>query len=150
MVLVGADRPFASFRWPGNTADVTRLAPVVQRLRDRFGVKNVCVVADRGMISAGTIAALEKDNIEYILGVRERSTTEVRTEGMNDDGVAVPLLISRQKGETQLEIKYVTLSGRRYVVCRNEEEARKDAEARAELIAGLERKLAQGDKALAS
>jgi Transposase DDE domain len=148
MVLDGADRPFASFRWPGNTADVTRLAPVVQRLRDRFGVKNVCVVADRGMISAGTIAALEKDNIEYILGVRERSTSEVRTQVINDDGVAVPLLIPRQKGETQLEIKDVTLSGRRYVVCRNEEEARKDAEARAELIVGLERKLAQGDKAL--
>jgi hypothetical protein len=33
-------------------------------------------------------------------------------------------------------------------VCRNEEEARKDAEARAGLLAGLERKLAQGDKAL--
>jgi transposase len=148
MVLDGADRPFASFRWPGNTADVTRLAPVVQRLRDRFGVKNVCVVADRGMISAETIAALEKDNIEYILGVRERSTSEVRTQVINDDGVAVPLLIPRQKGETQLEIKDVILSGRRYVVCRNDEEARKDAEARAELIAGLERKLAQGDKAL--
>jgi hypothetical protein len=96
------------------------------------------------MISADTIGALEKDNIEYILGVRERSTTEVRTEVMNDDGVVVPLLIPRQKGETQLEIKDVTLSGRRYVVCRNEEDARKDAEARAELIAGLERKLAQG------
>jgi transposase len=37
---------------------------------------------------------------------------------------------------------------RRYVICRNEEEAKTDAAARAELIAGLERKLAQGDKAL--
>src|SRR6202043_1948538 len=80
--------------------------------------------------------------------VRERSTSEVRTKVINDDGVAVPLLIPRQKGETQLEIKDVILSGRRYVVCRNDEEARNDAEARAELIAGLERKLAQGDKAL--
>jgi len=67
---------------------------------------------------------------------------------IDDDGVAVPLLIPRQKGMTQLEIKDITLSGRRYVVCRNEEEAKKDAEARAELIAGLERKLEQGDKAL--
>jgi hypothetical protein len=117
-------------------------------LRTQFGIKNVCVVADRGMISADTMAALEKDNIEYILGVRERSVREIRTEVINDDGVAVPLLIPRQKGETQLEIKDVTLSGRRYVVCRNEEEASKDVEARAELLAGLERKLAQGDKAL--
>jgi transposase len=38
--------------WPGNTADVTTLLPVVDRLRKRFGVDRVCVVADRGMISA--------------------------------------------------------------------------------------------------
>ena len=42
----------------------------------------------------------------------------------------------------------MTIAGRRYVICRNEEEAKKDAVARAELVAGLERKLAQGDKAL--
>ena len=69
---------------------------------------------------------------------------------INDDGVAVPLLIARQKGATQLEIKDVKLASRRYVVCRNEEEARKDAQTRAELLASLERKLAQGDKALVS
>ena len=148
MVLDGSDRPFASFLWPGNTADVTRLTPVVQRLRTRFGISKACVVADRGMVSAETIAGLEQKNIEYILGVRERSLSEVRRDVIDDDGVAVPLLIPRQKGVTQLEIKDITLSGRRYVVCRNEEEARKDAEARAELIAGLARKLEQGDKAL--
>ena len=122
--------------------------PVVQRLRTRFGVSKACVVADRGMVSAETIAGLEQSNIEYILGVRERSLSEVRRDVIDDDGLAVPLLIPRQKGVTQLEIKDITLSGRRYVVCRNEEEAKKDAEARAELIAGLERKLEQGDKAL--
>lgn len=150
MVLDGDDRPFASFLWPGNTADVTRLMPVVQRLRERFGIVRVCVVADRGMISAATIAALEKAGIEYILGVRERSSKQVRDEVIEDDGVAVPLLIPRQRSETQLAIKEVTLNGRRYVLCRNEEEAKKDAERRAILLAGLERKLAHGDKALVS
>jgi len=82
--------------------------------------------------------------------VRERSTKEVRTEVIEDDGVAVPLTIPRQKGETQLAIKETTLKGRRYVLCRNEEEARKDAERRAAILAGLERKLTQGDKALVS
>ena len=60
----------------------------------------------------------------------------------------MPLTIPRQKGETELAIKEVMVAGRRYVVCRNEEEASKDAETRAALLAGLERKLAQGDKAL--
>jgi hypothetical protein len=148
IVLDGHDRPIASFLWPGNTADVTTLLPVVERLRTRFGIGRTCVVADRGMISATTMAGLEAQRIDYILGVRERSTTEVRTTVIEDDGVTVPLVIPRQKGETELAIKDVVLAGRRYVVCRNEEQARKDAETRAALLAGLERKLTQGDKAL--
>jgi transposase len=150
IVLDGQDRPIASFLMPGNTADVTLLLPTVRRLRERFGIAQACIVADRGLISADTMAALEAEKIEYILGVRERTSREVRTEVLEDDGLAVPLVIPRQKGETQLAVKDVTVAGRRYVLCRNEEEAQKDAEARAELIAGLERKLAQGDKALVS
>jgi hypothetical protein len=34
--------------WPGDTADVTSLIPVVDRLRRRFAIGRVCVVADRG------------------------------------------------------------------------------------------------------
>jgi hypothetical protein len=148
IVLDGQDRPIASFLWPGNTADVTTLLPVVERLRTRFGISRACVVADRGMISAVTIAGLEAQGIDYILGVRERSTVEVRTTVIDDDGVAVPLTIPRQKGETDLAVKDVVVAGRRYVLCRNEDQARKDAETRTALLAGLERKLTQGDKAL--
>jgi hypothetical protein len=77
IVLDEHDRPIASFLWPGNTADVTTLLPVVERLRVRFGIRKACIVADRGMISAATIAGLEDQGIDYILGVRERSTREV-------------------------------------------------------------------------
>jgi hypothetical protein len=90
---------------PAARADVTTLLPVVERLRTRFGISPACVVADRGMISAATIAGLEEMGIDYILGVRERSTVEVRTTVINDDGVAVPLTIPRQKGETDLAIR---------------------------------------------
>ena len=45
-------------------------------------------------------------------------------------------------------MKEVKVEGRRYIVCRNEEEARKDAETRATLLAGLQRKLASGAKSL--
>ncbi len=148
IVLDERDRPIASFLWPGNTADVTALLPVVERLRSRFGVDRACIVADRGMISAATIAALEAQKIDYILGARERSSKEVRETVLHDDGATVPLTIPRQRGETDLAVKEVKIDGRRYIVCRNEEEARKDAEARATLLAGLQRKLAAGAKSL--
>jgi hypothetical protein len=148
IVLDEQDRPIASFLWPGNTADVTTLLPVVERLHSRFGVDRACIVADRGMISAETIAALEARKIDYILGARERSSKEVRETVLHDDGAAVPLTIPRQKGETDLTVKEVKVEGRRYIVCRNEEEARKDAETRATVLAGLQRKLAGGAKGL--
>jgi hypothetical protein len=100
------------------------------------------------IISAATIAGLEAQGIDYILGIRERSIAEVRTTVIDDDGVAAPLTIPRQKGETDLAVKAVVLGGLRYVLCRNPEQARKDAETRSPLLAGLERKLTQGDKAL--
>src|SRR3954454_23225575 len=77
VLLDGDGRPVCSEMWPGNTADVTTLIPVIDRLRRRFDITRVCVVADRGMISAATIAALEQRGLEYILGVRERSSKEV-------------------------------------------------------------------------
>jgi transposase len=120
IVLDGEDRPIASFL-PGNTADVTPLLPVVRRLRERFAIARACIVADRGMISAETIAALEAEKVEYILGARERSTREVRERVMRDDGIAEPLTIPRHKGKTQIAVKEVKIAGRRYVVCRNEE-----------------------------
>jgi hypothetical protein len=109
----------------------------------------VCVVADRGMISADTIVALEERGLEYILGVRERSTKEVRTVVLDDDGPFVPLVIPRQgRPDTELEAKAVPLGGRRYIVCRNLAEAEKDAADREAIVANLRRALRHGDKAL--
>src|SRR5262245_43246117 len=46
-VLIDGDgRPVCSEMWPGNTADVTTLIPVIDRLRRRFAITRVCVVAD--------------------------------------------------------------------------------------------------------
>src|SRR3954452_997950 len=96
-------RPVCTEMWPGNTADVTTLVPVVDRLRNRFAIDKVCVVADRGMISAATIVALEQRGLEYILGVRERSTKEVRDVVMADPSPGVPLLIPRRgRADTEL------------------------------------------------
>ena len=54
VVMDQRGRPLCCEMWPGNTTDVTALIPVVDRLRRRFGIGRVCVVADRGMISAQT------------------------------------------------------------------------------------------------
>jgi hypothetical protein len=148
VVIDGEGRPVCTEMLPGNTADSTVLLPVVDRLRERFGIGRVCVVADRGMISAATIAALEERKLEYLLGARERSTAVIRDVVLGDEAPFTPLLIERSRGETQLFAKEVGVNGARYIVCRNEAEAKKDRADRQAIIAGLEKQLRKGDKAL--
>jgi transposase len=96
VLLDGDGRPVCSEMWPGNTADVTTVIPVIDRLRRRFDIARVCVVADRGMISAGTMAELEARQLLYILGVRERSDKLVRELVLADTAPFVPLVIKKR------------------------------------------------------
>ncbi len=148
-VLIDGDgRPVCSEMWPGNTADVTTLIPVIDRLRRRFAIDRVCVIADRGMISAETVAELAARRLLYILGSRERNDKVVRELVLNDPDPFVPLVMAKRGNEIDYEAKAVMLGGRRYIVCRNHQEAVKDAADRAAILAALERALAKGDKAL--
>jgi len=148
VLLDGDGRPVCTEMWPGNTADVGSLAPVVDRLRKRFSIDRVCIVADRGMISAETIAELEARGLFYILGVRERSDKLVRELVLDDPAPFIPLTIAKRDKDIDYEAKAVALAGRRYIVCRNREEMKKDAAARATILAALERQLKKGDKSL--
>ena len=148
-VLIDADgRPVCSEMWPGNTADVTSLVPVIDRLRQRFAVGRVCIVADRGMISAETIATLEARGLLYILGVRERTDKLVRAVVLSDAMPFVPLVIEKRGRDTDYGAKSVTFGGARYIVCINQQEAAKDAAERSAILAALQRQLRRGDKAL--
>jgi Transposase DDE domain len=148
VILDGDGRPVCCEMWPGNTADVTSLVPVIERLRRRFAIERVCVVADRGMISAATLAEIEARGLLYILGVRERTDKLVRDLVLDDPDPFVPFIQTKRRKETDYEAKAVTLAGRRYIVCRNAEEAEKDAADRMAILAALKRQLERGDKAL--
>jgi len=148
-VLIDGDgRPVCSELWPGNVADGSTLIPVIDRLRRRFAIGRICVVADRGMISAGTIAELEARELLYLLGTRERTDKVVREVVLADSEPCVPLTIIKRGHEIDYAAKAVTVGGRRYILCRNHQEAARDAAARAASLAKLAQQLNKGDKAL--
>ena len=155
MVIDGDGIPVCSEMWPGNTADVTTLDWVGARLQRRFGVHRVCLVADAGMVSKKMIAAVEARGWLYILGARLRRTKEVRDGVLNDPGAFETVEVARQRPNPMpLQVKEVTVCDtpckgaeneprkpRRYVVCRNPDQARKDAATRAQILAALQSKL---------
>jgi hypothetical protein len=151
-VLDGQGRPICCELWPGNTADVSTLVPVVDRLRARFGVSKVCIVADRGMISQDTIDELEKPGRgwQYILGARMRAQSEVRDDVLARAGRYRVVHPARETSDdpSPLKVKEVRVEGRRYVVCLNEDEAHKDAADREAIVTSLRKKLESGEKSL--
>jgi len=126
--------------------------PVVDRLRGRFGVRAVCIVADRGMVSQEVIRGLgaADRNVRFILGMRLRNCVEVRDEVLSRGGRYQDVRGPRQhaKDPSPLKVKEVWVGDHRYIVCLNEEEARKDARDREAIVASLRQRLARGEKTL--
>ena len=140
-VLTAAGQPVCCELWPGNQADSRSLLPVVDRLRRRFAIRQVCWVADRGMISRETLQELEARKLEYILGARLRRQREVRIEVLGRAG-------RYQEVAENLKVKEVWVEDRRYIVCSNPQEAAKDAADRQAILKALEDKLKQGAKSM--
>ena len=144
--------PICCEMWPGNTADVTTLVPVVKRLRERFRLREITVVGDRGMVSQKTLEALEGSDppVGYIIGVRMRRQKEVNLSVLGSRKQWQESVPERTnaKDPAPLKIKEVWVENRRYVLCLNEEERRKDAHDREAIVAHLKEQLRQGDKSL--
>jgi len=150
VVMDQEGNPLCSELWPGNAADVKSLVPIVERLKTRFPVGEVCIVADRGMISAETIQEIQKRHWKYILGVRMRSSKEARDEVLGRGGryQEVYPRSADPDDPSPLKVKEVRVEDRRYIVCRNEDQAEKERQDREAIVASLKAALAGGDKSL--
>jgi transposase len=149
-VLDSKGKPVCCEMWPGNTADVKSLIPVIERLRSRFAIGQFCIVADRGMISAETVKALGKREIRYILGTRMRKVKEIKHEVLSRQGRyrEVRAEGNRSRDPAPLKVKEVYVKGRRYIVCFNAKQARKDAQDRQAIIESLKEKIKTAPKSL--
>jgi len=56
--------------FPGNTVDVSTLAPMSKELKERFGLPEAVLVGDRGMFSAENLAGLAASGFKYVLSLR--------------------------------------------------------------------------------
>jgi transposase len=140
-VLTEDGRPVCCELWPGNHADGGSLLTVVDSLRQRFGLRRVCWVADRGMISKASIEGVEARGLEYILGARLRRQKEVSRSVLSRAG-------RYQEVADNLRVKEVWLEGRRYIICHNPQEAAKDAADREAIVKALEDQLREGARQL--
>jgi len=137
--------PIACEVWPGNTSDMRTLVPVVEALRKRFRIRRVVFVCDRGMVSEENLAKIEKEaGYRYIVGVKMRGLVEVRDEVLSRAGRYADVNDSLQVKEVWIEDELTPRQKRRYVVCFNPDEAKKDRADREAIVNKLKKKLGSG------
>jgi hypothetical protein len=149
VVLDSEGYPLCCEMWPGNATDVKSLKVVAQRLKKRFGIQRMCVVADRGMISAETIEELEREKIHHILGVRMRRAKDMAAPLLDESGYEEIYGPRRKdKDPSPLKVKEVVVKNHRYVICVNPEEVVADAQRREQILLSLKDRFKRGDISL--
>lgn len=129
-------RPVAVEVFPGNTADPTAFVTAVGTVRDRFGLDDVVLVGDRGMITAARIGALRDGDgdLGWITALRAPAIAKLAAE----DG---PLQLGLFDHTNLAEIAHPDYPGERLVACRNPALATERARKRNELLAATETEL---------
>jgi hypothetical protein len=137
-LLTNADGcPVAVEVFEGNTADPSTLSSVVTKLRERFGLKRIVLVGDRGMITSARIRDdfASADGLEWLTALRAPQIQQLLQGGS--------LQLSLFDQRDLAEINDPAYPGERLIACRNPLMATERARRRDELLAATERALNQ-------
>ena len=137
-----AGRPVAVRVFPGNTGDPAAFTAIAGVMRNKFGLAQMVMVGDRGMITSARIRALNQledgtarpDPYGWITALRAPAIKKL----MADDG---PLQLSLFDQQDLAEITSPDFPGERLIACRNPVLAAGRARKRQDLLAATEKLL---------
>ena len=138
-----AGRPVAVRVFPGNTGDPAAFTAITDVIRNKFGLAQMVMVGDRGMITSARIRALNQtedgtarpDPYGWITALRAPAIRKL----MADDG---PLQLSLFDQQDLAEITSEDFPGERLIACRNPVLAADRARTREDLLTATEKLLA--------
>ena len=136
-------RPVAVRVFPGNTGDPAAFTQIITVVREKFKLRDMVMVGDRGMITSARIAALNQtgdgaprpDPYGWITALRAPAIKKL----IADDG---PLQLSLSGQQDLAEITSPDFPGERLIACRNPVLAADRARKREDLLAATEKLLA--------
>ena len=128
-------RPVAIRVFPGSTSDSKSCTEAISAVRDKFGLKELTLVGDRGMLTTTRINDLRgMDGMSWITALRAPQIAALAA----DDG---PLQMSLFDEQNFAEISHPDYPGERLICCRNTLLAEERARKRDELLDATERDL---------
>lgn len=126
--------PVAVEVFPGDTQDAETVRAQVERLRDRYGLRQVIMVGDRGMLTSARVEELRDRGLGWLTALRAPQIRALR------DGDRFPMSLFDERHLA--EITDPAHPGERLVVCRNPLLAEERARKREDLLRATEAKLA--------
>lgn len=128
--------PIGYTLFSGKTAEVNTLLKCMQDWKTTFPIQNVCVVADRAMMSERNLASMEGSFFNYVIAAKLRSLPKRLRETILSRQTEMEISAS---GEP-VRIQEHTIGNRRLVVSYSESRAHKDRSDRERLLARLSQK----------
>jgi transposase len=126
--------PVAVSVYPGNTADPQTLMPEIDRLRHDFGLAQLVMVGDRGMIAHKAIKVLrEQEGIDWITALKSGAIRALMDQGQ--------LQLGLFDERNLFEFTQPDYPGERLVACRNPQLAALRAHKREDLLQATEKNL---------
>src|SRR6266571_6264508 len=128
--------PISHEIFAGNTQDRTTLATMLDRLRDRVGLREgATVVLDRGMAYDDNIAELKTRKLDYVVASRQPERNRWLAEFEDTDGFSpvlrAPSPLNPAQKKTTIEVKTRVEDEQTYVLCRSQQRIAKDCAIRA-------------------
>lgn len=117
LVTDGEGRPIGVEVFEGNVSDPATVAPLLRKVKDRFGLSTVVIVGDRGMLTGARIREDVQpiEGVDFVTGLRKPSIRKLLDQGDIQLGLFDDIGL--------VEVESDCFPGSRLVVCRNPLEA---------------------------
>ena len=127
--------PVAIEVFPGNTGDATTLRAQIAKLRERFGLRQIIIVGDRGLITSRQIDEILRgeEGLDWVTALRADNIKKLASQGK----IQMSLFDKRELAE----ITSPDYPGERLIVCRNPALATERCRHRQELLEATEKEL---------
>jgi len=120
--------------FPGNTSDSTTVVDQVKKLREDFGLTDIVLVGDRGMVTQKQIDTIKPmDGTAWVTALRSNGIKELVSDGSIQRGLFDENNI--------FEIQHEEYPGERLIACRNADLATRRAHKREALLVSTEKEL---------